>query len=291
MAAPKGPTSRRVHLGKVLEKMRDDLKLRREDVAIELGFSPEKLWRVEKGRTGLPNPKDLRALLTHYGVQDSEVVDSLLLIHRESLSEAWWTPYTPHLTKGMREYVGMESDALSIAAWQPTLVFGLLQTKEYARALLMSAKAVDETTTEFIEANVELRMDRKKLITSTEPRDLWIIMGEDTLRSTIGSREVMAEQYDEIKQLAALDHITVQILPAVSTGYRASQNFILLDMGDPLGKILQADQPSGQASVTDKKPEVGRYGRRFDALRAAALAPNETPSFIDEIQKELERKK
>ncbi|MFB7403358.1 helix-turn-helix domain-containing protein [Streptomyces rubiginosohelvolus] len=291
MAAPKGPTSRRVHLGKVLEKMRDDLKLRREDVATELGFSPEKLWRVEKGRTGLPNPKDLRALLTHYGVRDSEVIDSLLLIHRESLSEAWWTPYTPHLTKGMREYVGMESDALSIAAWQPTLVFGLLQTKEYARALLMSAKTVDETTTEFIEANVELRMDRKKLITSTEPRDLWIIMGEDTLRSTIGSREVMAEQYNEIKQLAALDHITVQILPAKSTGYRASQNFILLDMGDPLGKILQADQPSGQASVTDKKPEVGRYGRRFDALRAAALDPNETPSFIDEIQEELERKK
>ncbi|MCD9904602.1 helix-turn-helix domain-containing protein [Streptomyces sp. MT29] len=291
MAAPKGPTSRRVHLGKVLERMREDLRLRREDVASELGFSPEKLWRVERGRTGLTNPKDLRALLAHYGQEDPEVIDNLLLIHRESLSEGWWTPYTPHLTKGMREYVGMESDALNISAWQPTLVFGLLQTKEYARALLMSAKAVDETTTEFIDANVELRMDRKNLITSAEPRDLWIILGEDTLRSTIGSREVMAEQYEEIKRLASLDHITVQILPGNSTGYRASQNFILLDMGEPLGKILQADQPSGQASITDKRPEVGKYGRRFDALRAAALAPNETPDFIDEVQQDLERKK
>ncbi|MER5985736.1 helix-turn-helix transcriptional regulator [Streptomyces sp. NPDC001787] len=291
MAAPKGPTSRRVHLGKVLARMREDLKLRREDVASAMGFSAEKLWRVERGRTGLPNPKDLKALLAHYGEQDPEVIESLLLIHRESLSEAWWTPYTPHLTKGMREYVGMESDALSIAAWQPTLIFGLLQTKDYTRELLMSAKGVDETTSEFIDANVELRMDRKALITKTEPRDLWVIMSEDTLRSTIGSPEVMAGQFEEIKQLASLDHITVQILPAKSTGYRASQNFILLDMGEPLGRIVQADQPGGQASVTDKRPEVGKYSRRFDGLRASALAPHETPNFIDEVQKDLERRK
>ncbi|MET7352952.1 helix-turn-helix domain-containing protein [Streptomyces mirabilis] len=290
MAAPKGPTSRRIHMGKVLTKMREDLNLRREDVAAALGFSPEKLWRVEKGKTSLPNPKDLTNLLAHYGQEDLEVVDNLLIIHRESLQEGWWIPYTPHLTKGMREYVGMESDALSISAWQPSLVFGLLQTEEYTRELLQSAKAVDETTTEFIDANVELRMSRKALITRDEPRDLWVIMSEDALRSTIGGWEVMTAQYEEIMRLAALDHVTVQILPAASTGYRASQNFALLDMGDPLGKIVQADQPGGQASITDKKPDVGKYSRRFEALRAAALAPNETPSFIEEVQRDLKRK-
>ncbi|MFI8483645.1 helix-turn-helix domain-containing protein [Streptomyces rubrogriseus] len=290
MAAPKGPTSRRVHMGKVLAKMREDLGLRREDVASALGFSAEKLWRVERGRTSLPNPKDLKDLLAHYGVNDHEVVDSLLVIHRESLQEGWWVPYTPHLTKGMREYVGMETDAVSIAAWQPSLVFGLLQTENYARELLLSAKAVDETTTEFIDANVALRMERKALITKAEPRDLWVIMGEDAVRSTIGSREVMAEQYEEIKRLASSDHVTVQILPAASTGYRASQNFAVLDMGEPLGRIVQADQPGGQASVTDKRPDVGKYSRRFDALRAAALAPHETPRFLDEVQRDLERK-
>lgn len=289
MAAPKGPTSRRVHLGRVLERMREDRGLRRENVAAALGFSPEKLWRVEKGRTSLPNPKDLVSLLEHYG-QDRDVTENLLVIHRESLQEGWWVPYNPHFTKGMRDYVGMESDALSIAAWQPSLVFGLLQTEEYARELLLSAKAVDETTTEFIDANVQLRMERKALITEDDPRDLWVIMAEDALRSRIGSREVMSAQYAEIARLASLDHITVQILPAASTGYRASQNFIILDMGDPLGKIVQADQPGGQASVTDKKPDVGRFSRRFEALRAAALAPTESPSFLKEIERELERK-
>ncbi|MFJ6722227.1 DUF5753 domain-containing protein [Streptomyces sp. NPDC091259] len=185
----------------------------------------------------------------------------------------------------------MESDAESIAAWQPSLVFGLFQTASYTRELLLSAKAVDETTTEFIDANVELRMERKAIITKEEPRKLWVIMAEDTLRSTIGSREVMDEQFEEIKRLAHLDHITVQILPATSTGYRASQNFILLDMGEPLGRIVQADQPGGQASITDKKPDVGKYSRRFDALRASALAPHETPSFIDNVQRDLKRKK
>ncbi|MGX1268066.1 helix-turn-helix domain-containing protein [Streptomyces phaeoluteigriseus] len=290
MAAPKGPTSRRVHLGKVLTRMREDLGKRREDVAVALGFSPEKLWRVEKGRTSLPNPGDLKKLLAYYEVEDPEVVESLLVIHRESLQEGWWVPYSAHLPKGMREYVGMETDALSIAAWQPSLVFGLLQTERYARELLLSAKAVDETTTEFIDANVEVRMARKALITKEEPRELWVIMGEDAIRSTIGSREVMAEQCEEIKRLASLDTVTVQILPAASTGYRASQNFALLDMGEPLGKIVQADQPGGQASITDKKPDVGKYTRRFEALRAAALAPNETPNFIDEVHRDLERK-
>lgn len=289
MAAPKGPTSRRVHLGKVLTRMRDDLGMRREDVAGALGFSPEKLWRVERGRTGLPNPKDLKSLLAHYGEDDPEVVESLLVIHRESLQEGWWTPYTPHLTKGMREYVGMESDAVSIAAWQPSLVFGLLQTEQYARELLLSAKGVDETTTEFIDANAELRMERKTLITKDEPRDLWVIMSEAALRDTIGSREVMNAQYDEVSRLASLDNVTIQILPSASTGYRASQNFALLDMGDPLGTIVQADQPGGQASVTDKKPDVGKYSRRFEALRAAALAPHETPNFIRKVKQEMEQ--
>lgn len=290
MAAPKGPTSRRVHLGKVLTRMREDLGMRRDDVASALGFSHEKLWRVERGRTSLPNPTDLKKLLAHYHVDDPEVVESLLVIHRESLQEGWWVPYSAHLPKGMREYVGMETDARSVAAWQPSLVFGLLQTEAYARELLLSAKAVDETTTEFIDANVALRMERKANITKEDPRDLWVIMGEDAVRSTIGGRDVMAEQYEEIKRLAALDHVTVQILPAASTGYRASQNFALLDMDEPLGKIVQADQPGGQASITDKKPDVGKYSRRFEALRASALPPNETPKFIDEVRRDLERK-
>ncbi|MEV8321307.1 helix-turn-helix transcriptional regulator [Streptomyces sp. NPDC059900] len=274
----------------MLERMREDLGMRRDDVAGALGFSHEKLWRVERGRTSLPNPTDLKNLLGHYGVEEPEVVDSLLVIHRESLQEGWWVPYSAHLPKGMREYVGMETDAESIAAWQPSLVFGLLQTEAYARELLLSAKGVDETTTEFIDANVEVRLARKALITKDEPRALWVILGEDSLRSTIGSPEVMADQFQEIKRLAALDTVTVQILPAASTGYRASQNFALLDMGEPLGKIVQADQPGGQASITDKKPDVGRYTRRFEALRASALAPNETPKFIDEIHRDLKRK-
>lgn len=291
MAAPKGPTSRRMHLGKVLEKMRVDRRESRDNVAEALGFSPEKLWRLEKGRTGLPNHGDLKLLLGHYEVTDEETIEELLKIHRESLSQGWWVPYNPHLQKGMRDYVGLEADALSISAWQPNLIFGLLQTKNYARALLESAKTIDEITTEFIDANVELRMSRKKLITDEEPRDLWVILSEDAVRSTIGNSAVMVEQYEEIGRLAALDHVTVQILPASSAGYRASQNFALLELHEPLPKMVQADHVNGQAWVTDKKPEVGRFSRRFDALRAAALAPHETPRILKEASKEQEERK
>ncbi|MFJ6569812.1 Scr1 family TA system antitoxin-like transcriptional regulator [Streptomyces sp. NPDC091292] len=85
--------------------------------------------------------------------------------------------------------------------------------------------------------------------------------------------------------LAALDHVTVQILPASSSGYRASQNFALLEQHDPLPKLLQADHVNGQCWVTDKKPEVGKFSRRFEALRAAALGPNETSRVLKEAEK------
>ncbi|WP_433892747.1 helix-turn-helix domain-containing protein [Streptomyces sp. CA-111067] len=284
MAAPKGPTSRRVHLGKVLERMREERGLSIAEVAGALGFSKEKLWRVETGRTSLPNPKDLTTLLEFFE-QDDETIDNLLKIHRESLQAGWWVPYNPHFQKGMRDYVGIETDALAISAWQPNLVFGLLQTEEYARRLLLSAKTVDEITTEFIDANVELRMLRKRIITHDEPRPLWVILAEDALRSVIGGPDVMRDQYAEISRLTAMDHITVQILPAASAGYRASQNFALLDLDDPLGRMVQADHVNGQAWVTDKKPDVGRFSRRFDALRASALAPHETPNFLEELER------
>lgn len=291
MAAPKGPTSRRVHLGKVLEKMRTDRGESREDVAAALGFSAEKLWRLEKGRTSLPNSGDLKALLVHYEETDEESVEELLKIHRESLSQGWWVPYNPHLQKGMRDYVGLEADALSISAWQPNLVFGLLQTQAYARALLESAKQVDEITTEFIDTNVELRMSRKRLIVETEPRPLWVILTDAAITATYGSPDIMIEQCEEIERLAALDHITVQILPAASAGYRASQNFALLDLPEPLPKMVQADHVNGQAWVTDKRPEVGRFSRRFDALRASALPPHETPRILTAARKEQEERK
>ncbi|MER5301340.1 helix-turn-helix transcriptional regulator [Streptomyces lasiicapitis] len=275
----------------MLEKMRTDRNESREEVAATLGFSAEKLWRLERGRTGLPNAGDLKALLNHYEVSDEETVDELLKIHRESLSQGWWVPYNPHLQKGMRDYVGLETDAVSISAWQPNLIFGLLQTKNYAQALLEGAKTVDEITTEFIDSNVELRMSRKKVITEDEPRPLWVIMAEDAIRSTIGSTAVMVEQYEEIQRLAALDHITVQILPASSTGFRGSQNFALLEQHDPLPKLVQADHVNGQCWVTDKKPEVGKFTRRFDALRAAALAPHETPRILKEARKFQEERK
>lgn len=286
MAAPKGPTSRRVYLGKVFEKLRLDQGQSIAEVSAALNFSKEKMWRFEKGRTSLPNTEDLRALMEHYGVSDDEDVENLLKIHRESLSQGWWVPYNPHLQKGMREYVGLEADALAISAWQPNLVFGVLQTENYTRALLESAKAVDEITTEFIDANIDLRMSRKRLLIEDEPRSLWIIMAEEALRATIGGPEVMNEQYEEIRRLAALDHVTVQIIPSTSAGYRASQNFVMLDLEEPLTRMVQADHVNGQAWVTDKKPDVGRFSRRFDALRAAALDPSETPKML----KSLERK-
>ncbi|MEU5437393.1 helix-turn-helix transcriptional regulator [Streptomyces sp. NPDC020719] len=289
MAAKRGPTVRRLQLGIELRRLRERANLTMEEAVDGLGFSQPKLSRVEKGDIGLPKSADLRALLDRYGVDDPDDVDFLMELHRDSLDRGWWSTYRTFLPSGMATYIGLETDARSIQAWEPNFVLGLLQSESYARALLERAKVVEETTTEFVERNIALRMERKEQITREDsPIELWAILDEAVLRRTMGSPEVMREQYEEIRALAARDNVTVQIFPMASVSYRYGRGpFQVLDFGSHFPSMVQADDASGAVSVIDKPFEVLKYSRRLQAMRAGALAPEETSHFLEQLAGEI----
>ncbi len=278
MAAPTGPTVRRMQLGSELRRLREKAGFTLAEAVSELDLSITKLYRVENGLTALKSTTELRVLLERYGVESQEDIDFLAEIHRDSLNRGWWSQYRSVMPSGMAMYVGLETGARAIRAWQPNVVFSLLQTERYVREMLRVAKPVEEHTTEFVERNIQLRMERKERLTGREgPLELWCILDEAALRRTIGGPDVMREQYEEIIRLTKLDNVTVQILPLDIATYRSSTNFTLPELEAPKLTVVQSDMPDS-SNVSDKDTTIWAFNRKFDALSAGALAPGETPT-------------
>jgi transcriptional regulator with XRE-family HTH domain len=276
-----------MQLGWELRRLREKNGFTLAQAVDGLTFSTSKLFRVENGHSALPKVADLKTLLDRYGVTDEDDVEFLVEIHRDSLNRGWWSHYRSTMPSGMATYVGLESGARTIRAWQPNVVLGLLQTERYVREMFLASKPVNETTTEFLERAVQLRMDRKSAITRKDsPIELWAILDEAALLRTVGGPEVMREQYEEIARLAALDNVTVQILPTRTPTYRSPENFTLLEFGAPLPTVVQTDTAEG-SNVSDKDVTVWAFTRRFDALRAGALSPGETPQFLNRLAREI----
>ncbi|MFI1797825.1 helix-turn-helix domain-containing protein [Streptomyces sp. NPDC020379] len=286
MAARRGPTFRRRELGKELRRLRERKGYSTKEAAAAIESSETKINRVESGHNQLPRVRDLEDLLEFYGVTDRADQEHILALHRDSLSADWYRPYQYLLPSGHTVYVGLESDAHALRAWHSQVVFGLLQTENYARAIFTTAKPVDERTTQFVDENVALRMKRKEIVYGDDPIELRVIIEEGSLRRVIGGRDIMLEQYEEIEKLAALDHVTVQILPLKLATYRSFDSFVILDFDEGHDSVVMGDGPT--VTVSDKPREVWKYARRFDAMREGALAPAMTSEFLHRLAREID---
>ncbi|PJE95636.1 transcriptional regulator [Streptomyces carminius] len=288
MAAPHRPTARRIALGHELRELRRRVGMSLQDASKGMPFSDTKLQRVETGLQDLRSAGALRKLLIRYGVTDEEEVERLITTQRTAASQEWWMLNAANMPSGVPRFLGIEAAAQEVRAYHPTLVLGLLQTEAYARARHEGAKSIDETTTEFIEDSVSVRMMRKEALTrSDNPLRLWAILYEPALRHVVGGIEVMREQYDEIKRLTELGNVTVQVLPQTMRGHLFLHDFSILLLGETLPTTVQVDNAFGVVSISDKRREVGRFSRHFEALSRSALPPEETPKFLHRLSQEI----
>lgn len=292
VAAKRGATGRRLELGIQLRQLRENCPpvedgrargmTRKAAVRGLKALSEASLARVENGELNFRrNVGDLRSLLKRYAVEDAELIDQLIELNREAPNDDWLTQYRGFMPAGMPHFVGLEAEASEILAYHPTVVYGLLQTEDYARALFEVQRPVEDTTSEFIQRNVELRMERKRGVLDRGDVRLRVILGEAALRIPVGDDSTMREQYREIIKLARRDHVSVQVLP-FKRGYRASNDFTILDLGE-LPSRVQTDNAWGAVSTSDKPREVDRFTRRFNAMVGAALGLEETIDFLEEL--------
>ncbi|MEU7865606.1 helix-turn-helix transcriptional regulator [Dactylosporangium sp. NPDC049140] len=282
MASRRGsPTLRRRQLGMELRRLREAAHVTIDHVAERLECSGSKISRIETGQTGV-TPRDVRDMLDIYGV-DPEYADQLLKIAREARQKGWWQLYGDVLTSA---YVGLEAAADHIRSYEALVVPGLLQTEEYAQAMIHAARP-DIGATD-VDKRVRVRMGRQSLLTQDDPIDLWVVLDEAVLRRPVGGRAVMRRQLEHLSLAASWPNVTLQVLP-FSAGSHAGMDgaFTMLLYDESAGQNFVFASNAAGGLFLEKDDELQRYGFIFDYLRANALRPDESVSMFVKLTKEL----
>jgi transcriptional regulator with XRE-family HTH domain len=274
------PTLRRRQLGMELRRLREAAGATIDRVAERLGCSASKISRIETGQTGA-TPRDVRDMLEFYDVVP-EHTDALLQIAREARQKGWWQLYGDVLTGA---YVGLEAAADRVRAYEALVVPGLLQTEDYAWAMIHAARP-DIGAVE-IDKRVRVRISRQSLLTQDDPIDLWVVLDEAVLRRPVGGTKVMRRQLDHMVTMAELPNVTLQVLPFAAgahAGMDGTFSILMYDDSADQNFVFAANAAGGL--FLEKDEELHRYAFIFDYLRANALRPDESVSAIAKLAKE-----
>jgi transcriptional regulator with XRE-family HTH domain len=276
----RSPTIRRRRLGAELRRRRESAGVTIESVADRLECSASKVSRIETGHTSA-TPRDVRDMLGIYGVSGDEC-EELVQISREARQKGWWHPYSAVLTGA---YVGLEAAADSIRAYEQQVVPGLLQTEDYARAMIRAARP--DITANEVERRVSVRMGRQALLTQDDPIDLWVVLDEAVVSRPVGGHAVMRAQLQRLADAADLPNVTIQILPFEAGAHAGMDGtFAILDFpepGDP--DVVYAENATGGLFL-EKGDELRKYIFIFDHIRAAALRPEESVALVMKLAEE-----
>lgn len=282
MVVDRSPTVRRRRLGIELRRLREGAGLMIEDVATHLECSSSKVSRIETGKA-VARVRDVRDMLELYDVTDTQA-DLLLTIVREAQQKGWWTDYEDVLPAAFETYVGLEAEASSLRTFQHH-VHGLLQTEDYARAILRGAHLSDSNG---VQRLVDLRMRRQDMLTKPTPIELWAVIDEAALHRRIGGTEVMRGQLAHLVQAAEMPNVTLQVLPFAKGAHAGVIGaFTIIEFPDSTDNdVVYVDSPAGNIYL-EKDKDLRRYTLVFDHLRAAALPPDESVPFIKTVAGEL----
>jgi hypothetical protein len=232
---------------------------------------------METGRIGA-RPGDVRELLEIYGVTGAEA-DSLVQLARDARRKGWWHAYGRVLPPWFEAYVGLESDAARLHDFQPSVVPGLLQTEDYARAVLRGAPYA--SCAEDIDQQVTLRMRRQAVLDEPRPPQVQVVLGESVLWVQVGGPAVMRAQLLRLADLAARPDLTLQVLPLRAAAHvQPVSPFTMLEFADPADPtVVYLEHLTGSLLLEDVE-EVQRYRAVFDHLRAEALGPGPSADLI-----------
>ena len=282
---PLGPTVRRRRLGAELRRLREAHSLKLEEVAERLGLAPSTLSRIETGKAPTKSAY-LSALLDQYQVDDPGVRKVLVDMAREGHRKGWWSIYDDVLPSGFDIYVGLEAEASGLRSYETDVVHGLLQTTDYALAVLRELRPRD--TEEQLQRVVDLRMQRQRLLDQDPPLDLWLILDEGAIRRNVGGSAVMRRQLEHLVQASRWSNVTLQILSFASGAHAGLTGpFAILDFPERTDSDVAYTESVGGMIYLEKDREVRACDEAFDRMRAAALSPVASVELIQQVSREL----
>jgi transcriptional regulator with XRE-family HTH domain len=275
------PPVRRRLVGGALRRHRENVGYALEDAARVLECDRSKISRIETGQRGI-RPKELRELLSEYGVPESEQA-VLMTIATRGGPRDWWHPYADVVPEAYLDYVVMESSASEIMTYEAQLVPDLLRTEDYGHAV--AAAEPGYTTREQREEAVAAMATRREVMLRSKSagKRMSVILGEGALHQVVGGADVLARQIGHLLQLSEeLPDLTIQVLPFAAGAHAAAGSgslAILRFPGAPGLGVVYLEALSGGVYL-ESPADVARYIRAFALLRAAALSETESLSLL-----------
>ncbi|MFG3259623.1 helix-turn-helix domain-containing protein [Streptomyces sp. NPDC048172] len=279
-----GPTILRIVLGTQLRRLREEHGISREAAGDAIRGSHAKISRLELGRVGC-KVRDVEDLLTLYGITGTEEREEYLVLARQAGSPGWWQKYSDVMSPWFDRLIGLEEAASVIRMYEVQFVPGLLQTRDYARAVIRLGHPKADTRE--VERRVGLRMDRQAILDQPHTPRLWAVVDEAALRRPLGSREVMREQIEFLLKATQQPHITLQVAPFRIGGLAAAGGpvTILRFLEPDLPDIVYLEQLTSSLYL-EKREEVESYMVVMDRLCATAEPPSRTTAFLERLLEE-----
>jgi transcriptional regulator with XRE-family HTH domain len=278
MPAIPSPTARGRRLRYELRRLREEAGLTHSEVARHLEWSASKVSRIETGQSRVQTG-DVRDLLEVYGVTDQAAAEALVQLAREARRRGWWTRYTDVLGSGT--YVGLEVEAATLHTYESMFIPGLLQTEDYARAVIRAGQTRPDPET--LERRLAARLARQEILARSDPPEIWAVLDESVVSRPVGGSEVMRGQLRHLIELSSHPNtsLTLQILPFTAGAHPGMNGpFVILGFNSPTDPPMVYLETATDGLYLDEPADIERYTLMFNHLVARALGPEESRTMI-----------
>jgi hypothetical protein len=249
-------------------------------------WSLSKMIRIENASTGI-STNDLKALLPLYDITDDQRTDQLVTLARAARARSWWSGYRDVAPPALLQLIEYESAAAAIWQFEEVVIPGILQTEEYARAVLENF--YDENrASERVNALVELRTRREELLDRENAPNFSFMLDESVVRRLIGGVSVMRRQLRRLIEASELGNVTIEVVP-FSAGLHPGMSgpFEIVEFADdPDQKVIFLESPRGDI-VSDDPEETARYLEAFRQIKKSSLGPQESIAFLRTVADEM----
>jgi transcriptional regulator with XRE-family HTH domain len=279
-----GPAVRRRKLGAELRTLRAEAGLTSGEAARLVGWHQSKVSRIETGASGV-KPPDVRLLLDAYQVGDPQLRDMLLVLAGSDDGGGrhhWWHAYRGVLPPAYRDFISLESQASTIRTLETSVVPGLLQTPEYARAVTRAAVGgLDNDGPDRLDALVQVRLARQDILRADPPLDLSVVLDEAVLRREVGGPGVMARQLDRLLEAAHLPQVRLQVLPfAAGAHIGITGPFVIFSFPSTSDLDVVVLDHLTSSLYLERKEDLEAYSEAFNTLQFHALSPEDSLDYI-----------
>ena len=283
-----GPAVRRRKLGAELRALRAEAGLTSGEAARLVGWHQSKVSRIETGASGV-KPPDVRLLLDAYEVGDPQLRDMLLVLAGSDDGGGrhhWWHAYRGVLPPAYRDFISLESQASTLRTLETSVVPGLLQTPEYARAVTRAAVGgLDNDGPERLDALVQVRLARQDVLRADPPLALSVVLDEAVLRREVGGPGVMARQLDRLVEAAKLPQVRLQVLPfAAGAHIGITGPFVIFSFPSTSDLDVVVLDHLTSSLYLERKEDLEAYSEAFNTLQFHALSPEDSSDYIAGIR-------